>query len=93
MGKTSPPQKPEGLLDRIIRAASQPGDLILDPFCGSGTTGVVAARLNRRFVGLEIEGEFLQLAQSRIEDETQNASSESQQSLGFCNEIVGGGGG
>ena len=92
MGK-HPTQKPEGLLDRIIRAASQNGDLVLDPFCWSGTTGVVAARLGRRFVGLEIESEFLDLAQSRIEDETANTPDESQQSLGFCNEIVGGGGG
>ena len=64
-----PTQKPEGLLDRIIRAASQSGDLVLDPFCGSGTTGVVCARLERRFVGFEIETPFIELAKQRLEDE------------------------
>lgn len=64
-----PTQKPEILLDRIIRASSQPGDLVLDPFCGSATTGVVAARLGRRFVGFEIEDEFLNLGEKRMEDE------------------------
>ena len=92
-----PTQKPEGLLDRILRAASQAGDLILDPFCGSATTGVVAARLNRRFVGFELESEYLELGQKRLEDEISTARENSfatpQQKLSFCNEIVGGGGG
>jgi site-specific DNA-methyltransferase (adenine-specific) len=83
-----PTQKPEILLDRILRASSKPGDLVLDPFCGSGTTGVVAARLGRRFVGFEIESQFLELAQQRLRDEL----SAPQQSLPFCDEIVGGGG-
>jgi site-specific DNA-methyltransferase (adenine-specific) len=46
-----PTQKPERLLERIIRAASRPGDTVADLMCGSGTTLVVAARLGRRFVG------------------------------------------
>lgn len=61
-----PTQKPEALLDRIIRAASNPGDIVLDPFCGSGTTGVAAARLRRKFVGFEQESEYLVLAEKRI---------------------------
>ena len=92
-----PTQKPEILLDRIIRAASREGDLILDPFCGSGTTGAVAARLGRRFVGFEMESQYLELARQRMEDETQiqaeNAASKPQQTLDFCDEIVGEGGG
>ena len=64
-----PTQKPEALLDRIIRASSNPGDLVLDPFCGSGTTGVLSARLRRRFVGFDIDENYLDLAVKRIEDE------------------------
>lgn len=64
-----PTQKPEALLDRILRASTNPGDLILDPFCGSGTTGVLCARLGRRFVGIEREIDYLQLAKRRIEQE------------------------
>src|SRR5437667_9566987 len=51
--KLHPTQKPEALLARVILAASRPGDLVLDPFLGSGTTGAVAKRLNRRFLGIE----------------------------------------
>ncbi|MDO8682070.1 MAG: site-specific DNA-methyltransferase [Armatimonadota bacterium] len=64
-----PTQKPEALLDRIIRAASNPGDCILDPFCGSGTTGVVAARLKRGFIGFELDQEFIDLSIKRLKDE------------------------
>ena len=92
-----PTQKPEILLDRIIRASSQPGDLVLDPFCGSATTGAVAARLGRRFVGFEMETQYLELGRKRMEDERSNAteklSDKSQQNILFCDEIVGGGGG
>ena len=49
-----PTQKPEALLDRIIRASSNEGDIVLDPFCGCGTTIEVARKLNRRFVGIDI---------------------------------------
>ena len=91
-----PTQKPEILLDRIIRASSKPGDLILDPFCGSATTGAVAARLGRRFVGFELDEEYLELGRKRMEDETakkpETARVKSQKSLNFCDEIVGGGG-
>jgi site-specific DNA-methyltransferase (adenine-specific) len=65
-----PTQKPEALLERIVRAASRPGDLVLDPFCGSGTTGVACARLGRGFVGIDRELDYLTLARLRIEEET-----------------------
>ena len=64
-----PTQKPEALLDRIIRAASNPNDLVLDPFCGSGTTGVVSARTGRRFVGIDLVESYLSIALARLEDE------------------------
>ncbi len=63
-----PTQKPEDLLRRIIVAASNPGDLILDPFVGSGTTGVVSVRLGRRFIGIDACEEYLNVAKSRIGD-------------------------
>jgi site-specific DNA-methyltransferase (adenine-specific) len=64
-----PTQKPEALLERILSAASNPGDLVLDPFCGSGTTGVVCARLERRFVGFELDDNYLKVAAKRLKDE------------------------
>jgi site-specific DNA-methyltransferase (adenine-specific) len=64
-----PTQKPEALLDRIIRASSNPQDIVLDPFCGSGTTGVICARHNRRFVSFDLIFDYLRLAVSRIRDE------------------------
>jgi modification methylase len=64
--KLHPTQKPEALLARVILAASQPDDLVLDPFCGTGTTGAVARRLRRRFIGIEREGEYAVAARRRI---------------------------
>lgn len=55
-----PTQKPLALLDRIITAACPPGGLVLDPFCGSGTSGVAALRRGRRFIGIDAEREYLQ---------------------------------
>jgi len=64
-----PTQKPEALLERIVLACSKEGDTILDPFCGSGTTGVVALRNNRRFVGVDAEEKYLsEMAVPRISD-------------------------
>ncbi len=63
-----PTQKPYALLERIILASSRPDDLILDPFVGSGTTGLAAAHHGRRFVGIDLEPEFLDLARRRYED-------------------------
>jgi modification methylase len=64
--KLHPTQKPEALLARITLAASRPGDLILDPFCGTGTTGAVAKRLGRQFVGVERLREYAEAAERRI---------------------------
>ncbi|GAG52733.1 unnamed protein product, partial [marine sediment metagenome] len=64
-----PTQKPEALLERIIIASSNEGDIVLDPFCGSATTGVVTLRHNRKFVGIELEQEYLDtFAIPRIKD-------------------------
>lgn len=61
-----PTQKPEALLDRVIRASSNPGDLILDPFAGTFTTGAVAMRLGRRFIGIEREREYIKIGVRRL---------------------------
>ena len=63
-----PTQKPLALLRRIIRASSEAGDLIVDPFLGSGTTGVAAAELGRQFIGCEMDEAYLELAGKRIDD-------------------------
>jgi modification methylase len=64
--KLHPTQKPQALLARVILASSRPDDLILDPFCGTGTTGAVAKRLGRRFIGVERDGAYAAAAQRRI---------------------------
>jgi modification methylase len=64
--KLHPTQKPEALLARILLAASRPDDLVLDPFCGSGTTGAVAQRLRRRFIGIERDAKYAAAAKRRI---------------------------
>jgi len=64
--KAHPTQKPEALLHRVLVATSKPGDVILDPFFGSGTTGAVARRLGRRWIGLERDEEYARLARKRI---------------------------
>ena len=61
-----PTEKPEILLERIIMLGSKEGDTILDPFMGSGTTGVVAKRLKRNFIGIEISPEYYKMAKNRI---------------------------
>jgi len=66
-GKLHPTQKPEALLHRCILAASNPGDTILDPFFGTGTTGAVARRLGRHFVGLERDRDYAAAARKRID--------------------------
>jgi site-specific DNA-methyltransferase (adenine-specific) len=63
-----PTQKPLRLLERIVRAASQPDQLVLDPFSGSATTGMACARLGRRYVGIELDPDFLDLAIARFRD-------------------------
>jgi modification methylase len=64
--KLHPTQKPEALLARVILASSRPDDLVLDPFCGTGTTGAVAKRLGRRFVGIERDAAYAGAAEKRI---------------------------
>ncbi|KAF0122647.1 MAG: DNA methylase N-4/N-6 domain-containing protein [Methylocystaceae bacterium] len=61
-----PTQKPEALLARVILAASKPGDLVLDPFFGTGTTGAVAKRLGRDWLGIERDGDYRAAARARI---------------------------
>lgn len=63
-----PTQKPLGLLARIIEASTKPGAWILDPFSGSSTTGIAANLLDRKFLGLEIEEEFLAMSRARREE-------------------------
>ena len=59
-------QKPEKLMERLIKASSNPGDLVFDPFCGSGTVPVVCQKLNRRFVACEINPDYCQIAEQRM---------------------------
>ena len=63
-----PAQKPIVLLDRIILASTNKNDIILDPFMGSGTTGVAALLNQRQFIGIEKEEEFMKIAIKRIEN-------------------------
>ncbi|MDX1435443.1 MAG: DNA methyltransferase [Anaerolineales bacterium] len=64
--KAHPTQKPEALLYRVILSSSNPGDVVLDPFFGTGTTGAVAKRLHRRWIGIERESKYIRLASKRI---------------------------
>ncbi len=59
-------QKPEKLIERIVKASSNPGDMVLDPFAGTGTTAVVARRLGRDFIGFEINPNYVEIAESRL---------------------------
>ena len=65
--KVHPTQKPEGLLHRIIVSSSNQGELILDPFFGTGTTGAVAKRLGRKYIGIEKDKNYIREAKNRIE--------------------------
>jgi modification methylase len=64
--KAHPTQKPEALLHRVILAATKPGALVLDPFFGTGTTGVVAKRLGRHYIGIEREHAYVEVARKRL---------------------------
>jgi modification methylase len=64
--KAHPTQKPEALLYRILLACTKPGDVVLDPFFGTGTTGAVARRLGRRWIGIERERAYVKVARERI---------------------------
>ena len=64
--KAHPTQKPEALLYRVLLACTDPGDVVLDPFFGTGTTGAVARRLGRRWIGIERETRYVEVARDRI---------------------------
>ena len=64
-----PTQKPLKLLDRIVLSSTNPGDVVLDPFCGSSTTGVAAILNNRKFIGIDLDDKFLtDLSAPRLTD-------------------------
>jgi site-specific DNA-methyltransferase (adenine-specific) len=63
-----PTQKPMALLERIILAATNEGDIVLDPFTGSSTTGLAALKYSRKFIGIDLEKEYLDLSRKRFED-------------------------
>jgi len=62
-----PTQKPEKLLEIIVKASSNEGDVVLHPFFGTGTTGYVAQKLNRNWIGIEQNAEYLKMAEKRIQ--------------------------
>ena len=64
--KLHPTQKPESLLHRVLLASTQAGDVVLDPFFGTGTTGAVAKKLGRHFIGIEAEADYAEAAMQRI---------------------------
>ena len=73
-----PTQKPVALMEWVIKLLTKEGDTILDPFMGSGTTGVACARLNRNFIGIEINPQYFEIAQRRI------AEAQAQLTLNFA---------
>jgi modification methylase len=90
-------QKPEELLKRVILASSRPGDLVLDPFLGSGTTAAVARLLHRNWIGIERETTYVEAAQRRIDaviplpdDDPHIASSPKQERVPFRALVEGG---
>jgi len=64
--KAHPTQKPEALLHRVVVSSSNPGDIVLDPFFGTGTTGAVATRLGRNWIGIEREKAYIKVAKRRL---------------------------
>jgi site-specific DNA-methyltransferase (adenine-specific) len=62
-----PTQKPIEVLRRLISMCTREGEIVLDPFCGSGTTGVVCASLDRKFIGIDLDADYLELSRNRIE--------------------------
>ena len=63
-----PTEKPVALMEMYIRNSTQPGDIVFDPFMGSGTTGVAAIRAGRKFIGIELDNEWFRWAEKRIRD-------------------------
>jgi len=79
-----PTQKPVELLTRIILASTKEKDLVLDPFCGSSTTGVAAVLLNRKYVGIDLEDEYLHLSKKRLEDAIKKSSAKDKKEERLC---------
>lgn len=65
-----PTQKPVGVMQWVLELATEPGHVVLDPFCGSGTTGVACLRLGRRFIGIELDSNYAAIAVERLEAES-----------------------
>ena len=63
-----PTQKPENLMQHFVELLSNPGEWVLDPFMGSGTTGVVSKRSDRNFIGVELDKEYFDIASKRIQE-------------------------
>ena len=84
--KQHPTQKPEALLYRILLASTKAGDVVLDPFFGSGTTGAVAKKLGRRWIGIERETHYIDVAQERIAKVTPPAEQSALQTIGDTEE-------
>jgi DNA modification methylase len=82
-----PTQKPVSALLPLIRSFTSEGDLVLDPFCGSGSTGVAALLAHRRFLGIELDPEYHRVAQNRLARRTA-AQRSSLANLCFCNRIA-----
>jgi modification methylase len=66
--KVHPTQKPEALLHRVLLATTRPGEIVLDPFFGTGTTGAVARRLGRHFIGIDRDADYVAIARARVAD-------------------------
>lgn len=84
-----PTQKPEALLERVIRASSDEGDVILDPFCGCGTTVQVAHRLSRRWIGIDITHLAIGLIKTRLDDAFTPEVRKSYQVIGEPTDVRG----
>jgi DNA modification methylase len=74
--KAHPTQKPEALLERVILASTNPGDTVLDPFFGTGTTGAVAKKFGRHWIGIEADPGYVSIAQKRIDTVVENDASD-----------------
>jgi DNA modification methylase len=74
--KAHPTQKPEALLERVILASTNPGDIVLDPFFGTGTTGAVAKKFGRHWIGIEADPGYVSIAQKRIDTVVENDASD-----------------
>src|SRR5690606_18705356 len=84
-----PTQKPEALLERIIRTSSNEGDVVLDPFCGCGTAVASAQRLERTWIGIDITHLAIGLIKSRLQDSFGDQVAETYQVIGEPTDIGG----